>query len=433
MEDEDNDAYYRRPFANISHLSQFDSEAEILFMPGTTFRFDRKTIQYDLNEHAWIFKLQLDNYNYTSNIYENQLNCSCRRTSLKRCIALLTQSNRKWWNTISLPQLKILFKELYKIFPKEATWISAMKNHCFAVYKQSKENKYKKALTYYYRPLDLWSSYQNDDELICLYDHGDIHYQIAYCFNFELNNFEKAKIHYDQSIHFYQLAVSGKFELSYYERIQVYKELALVYERRSRFNDINKMLYELSEIKYRELYFETAFKYYSPKQTIEIWPILELIADSYEYIGEMDKAISYYETALALREGLSNLRNYSKMTYPFHNIERLIGIYRSLIKLYMNYKQNYALALNYRLILCEYELQLARRYEENGIEKEKRLLADKFSDLADIYKESHEYSLALTHLQLALNEYKEMESSESIQRDIVSVHQKIKELRKLLS
>ena len=252
-----------------------------------------------------------------------------------------------------------------------------------------------------------------------MYDHGDIHYQIAYCFNFELNNFEKAKIHYDQSIHFYQLAVSGKFELSYYERIQVYKELALVYE--------------LSKIKYRELYFETAFKYYSPKQTIEIWPILELIADSYEYIGEMDKAISYYETALALREGLSNLRNYSKMTYPFHNIERLIGIYRSLIKLCMNYKQNYALALNYRLILYEYELQLARRYEENGIEKEKRLLADKFSDLADIYKESHEYSLALTHFQLALNEYKEMESSESTEWYIVLVDEKIKELRKLLS
>jgi tetratricopeptide (TPR) repeat protein len=430
MREEDEDSCCRRPFANISHLSQFESEEEILFMIGTRFRYDQKSIQYNADEHVWIFKLEMDNNNF--GIYENELGCLCKRRALKRCIMLLTRDNRERWTSTPPVRLKVIFRELCEMYPTEITWISAMKCHCLAVYQQFKEEKYTKALTYYYEALKLWYHYVTDEELICLSDLGDIHYQIACCFNFEIKDLKKAKTHYDQSIHFYELAISEKFALSNYERVQVYNELALVYERRNRLNE-HKIANYLTQIKYRELYFENAFRYYSPKDTISVWPVLELIAGSYEYVGEIDKAISYYETALALREGLATLEDYSKITYPLHNIQHLIDIYRNLIKLYMNHKHNYNLALNYRSILYDYELQLDQGYGNNGTEREKRLLANKHSDLADIYRGLNQYQLAYDHLQIALNEYEAMEPSNSIDCDITMVKKKINSFTLLLS
>lgn len=355
MQEEDEDSYCRRSFACISHLSQFNSEEEFLFMVGTRFRYDRNSIQYNADERVWLYKLEIDNNNF--GIYEKELDCSCKRRALERCITMLTQDNIERWKATPPSWFKVIFRELCEMYPTEITWIKAMKYHCLAVYQQFRKEKYNKALEYYKEGLELWSHYVTGEELICLSNLGDIHFQSAYCYNFGIKDLKEARVHYDQSIHFYELAISGKFALSNYERIQVYNELAHIYERRNRLNN-RKLTDDLTEIKYRELYFENAFKHYSPIDTISVWPVLQrIIAGSYEYIGEIDKAISYYETALVFREGLATLNDYSKIIFPFDNIERLIYIYRNLMKLYMNHKHNYNLALNYRLILYDYELQ----------------------------------------------------------------------------
>ncbi len=427
---EDEDSCHRRPFAAISHLSQFNSEEEIIFMIGTSFYFDPKAIQYDEKDHVWIFKLELDNYNFE--IYENDFDCICKRRTLKRCINLLTQNNRERWASTPPSQLEIIFRELGEMYPTETMWISAMKSHCLAIYQQFQEENFHQALSHYEEALKLWSPFMNDEELICFVDFGEIHYQIGCCFNFELKNFNKAKMHYDQSIHFYELAISKKSSLTNYERIQVYNELALVYERRSRLKR-DKIEDYLSKVKYRELYFENIFKCYSPKNTIDAWSTLDNIADTYEYIGQFDLAISYYETALALREGLMALEYYPKIIHTSENIENLIRIYRNLIKIYMNHKQNYNLALTYQLILYEYELQRERECGNNVAEKEKQLSAYHHSTLADIYRGLNQYQLAYEHSQTALNEFKRMEQSNSVYLSIITEQKKINSLRLLLS
>ena len=289
----DEDLCHRRPFASISHLSQFNSEEEILFMTGTSFYFDPKAIHYDEKDGVWIFKLELDNYNFE--IYENEFDCIYKRRNLKRCITLLTQNNRERCTSTPPSRLETIFQELDEMYPTETMWISAMKTHCLAVYQQWQKEDFSQALIHYEEALKLWSPFMNDEELNCFLDFGEIHYQIGYCFNFEFKNFKEAKIHYDQSIHFYELSISEKFSLSNYERIQVYKALALVYERRKRLKH-DTTVDNRSQVKYQELYFENIFKCYPLKNTISAWSTLELIADTYEYIGQIDLAISYYET-----------------------------------------------------------------------------------------------------------------------------------------
>lgn len=429
MNREDDDSCHRRPFADISRLSQFDSEQEILFMIGTSFYFDPKTIQYDEKDHVWIFKLELDNYN--SEIYENEFDSICKRRTLKRCVTLLTQNNRKRWTSTPPSQMKIIFQELDEMYPTETMWLSAMKSHCLAIYQQFLEEHFSQALIHYEEALKLWSPFMNDEELNCFIDLGEINYQIGYCFNFELNNVKKAMMHYDQSINFYELSISEKFSLSNNERIRVYQELALVYERRNRLKR-HTTVDDLSKVKYKELYFENVFKSYPPKTTVDVWSTLEDIADSYEYTGQIDLAISYYEGALALREGLMALEDYPKIIDRFTNIEHLKRIYRNLIKIYMNCKQNYNLALTYQFILYEYELQRDSEHGNNSAEKLTELLAYHHSTLADIYRELRQYQLAYEHSQSALNEFKEMEQSISVYLKIETEQKKIDSLALLL-
>jgi hypothetical protein len=433
IREQDDDSPYRRPFADITHLSHFNSEEETLFMIGTSFRFNRESIQFNTEEHVWIFKLELDNYSYE--IYETELEegSSCKRRALQRCITQLVKGNRKRVTSTSFPMLEAIFRELFEMYPAETTWLTAMKNHCHAVYLQFVEENYKEALPHYYKSLNLWSSYVADEELNCFNDMGEIQHQIAEILHFEIENLKKARVHYGQSIKFFELAISGKFTFSNYERIQVYNELALVYERKCKFNDCKRKEDYLTTNKYRELYFLNIFKCYSPINTIRTWSILDIIAGTYSYVGEIDKAISYYETALALREGLIALDDYAKNLCPSDSILPLIYIYRSLIKLYMNHKRNFKIALNYRLILYEYELQYEREHAKNGPEKEKKLLAEQHSDLADIYRGLDQYCLAYEHLQAALKQYREVEQADSVKWDIIAVEEKVVSLTLQLS
>ena len=139
------------------------------------------------------------------------------------------------------------------------------------------------------------------------------------------------------------------------------------------------------------------------------------------------------ETAVALREGLIALEDYSKIIYTFENIEHIKRIYRNLIKIYMNHKQKYNLALNYQLILYEYELQLERICDKNGAEKETQLLAYHHSTLADIYRGLNQYQLACEHSQTALNKFKQMEQSNSVYLNIKTEQKKLNSLTQLLS
>ena len=421
----DKESFSRRPFADVSHLSQFDSEEETLFMIGTNFRFNRESIHYNAEEHVWIFKFALDNQYF--DIYENEFNCVSKRKALKRSINLLLNANRRRAASISFPLLENIFQELTEMYPMETNWLSAMNNHCLAVYEQFVEENYEQALTHYYKALNFWHSYMTDEELNCLRDLGEIHRQIAEILQFKMNDSEQAKINYDTSIEYYQLAISKNLSLSNYEHALMYKALARLYERKTRLNDCREQQLYLSKIKYWELHFEKIFHYYPPINTVRTWSVLPIIADSYRYIGDIEKAIAYYELALALREGLFVMENYTILLDPFDGILPLIDIYRHLITLYRDHKGNYQSALNYWLILYEYELKYGREYGNHGPEEEKKLLARLHSDLGDIYRRSDEYSLANEHFKRALCQYKKLERTDSVEWDIKCLTEQVRE------
>ncbi|CAF1684212.1 unnamed protein product, partial [Adineta ricciae] len=85
-----------RPFANIAHLSYFDSESEILFMVGTWFEIRENGVYYNKNEHIWIIELELFKREINNVGYEDDLKSSDFRVNLRRCITLLPYAMKKY-------------------------------------------------------------------------------------------------------------------------------------------------------------------------------------------------------------------------------------------------------------------------------------------------------------------------------------------------
>ncbi|CAF1472007.1 unnamed protein product, partial [Didymodactylos carnosus] len=93
-----------RPFANVSSLSAFPKEDEILFMVGASFDMEKGDIWYDENEKFWISKLFLrrDNllkddrdFEYTTMSYHY---ASYAKKDYKLALSYYDQA-LKVWNT----------------------------------------------------------------------------------------------------------------------------------------------------------------------------------------------------------------------------------------------------------------------------------------------------------------------------------------------
>jgi hypothetical protein len=134
------------PFTDISHLSQFPIESEVLFMIGTTFKINKNEINFKADENLWSIKLTLTS-SYRD--YEPNLKTTSDKRALKNCINLLPKVTLNDMNDISIDELDIIFQELFVMYPSDVQWISAIQQRTLAIYQQIHVNKYDSALIHY--------------------------------------------------------------------------------------------------------------------------------------------------------------------------------------------------------------------------------------------------------------------------------------------
>ncbi len=128
-----------RPFANISRISEFESESEILFMIGTCFIITSEAINYDERENIWIIKLQLyPNPPIQTN--EDDYKTSNKRVNLRRCMTSVPLTMRLGFNTTVLDDLCLMY-------PSEVDWMSAIRSNALGVYQYYKLNEHTMALS----------------------------------------------------------------------------------------------------------------------------------------------------------------------------------------------------------------------------------------------------------------------------------------------
>ncbi|CAF1687128.1 unnamed protein product, partial [Adineta ricciae] len=167
-----------RSFADISHLSHFQTEDEILFMIGTLFEVGE--VNYIENERLWLIHLELI---YDENVQDTrnfQSSSSAKRT-LKNCLSKLS--------TFILPEIgdnelqAIVFENLVELFPQEEKWCSAIEFKCqsehLRLQGEEQEECQNEIVSKYEKAIAIWQEYQDDDSLNCSIELGQLYFSIG--------------------------------------------------------------------------------------------------------------------------------------------------------------------------------------------------------------------------------------------------------------
>ncbi|CAF1568253.1 unnamed protein product [Didymodactylos carnosus] len=126
-----------RPFANVSSLSAFPKEDEILFMVGASFDMEKGDIWYDENEKFWISKLFLRRDNLLKDDRDFEYTTMSKRRCLKNCVSALPYD---LYNA-SVEDINILFDTLINdLFPSEK-FILGAKFYCLGYHYASYAKK----------------------------------------------------------------------------------------------------------------------------------------------------------------------------------------------------------------------------------------------------------------------------------------------------
>jgi tetratricopeptide (TPR) repeat protein len=398
------------PFTDISHLSQFSIESEVLVMIGTTFKVNNNEINFKADENLWPIKLTLTS-SYRD--YEPNLKTTGNKRALKNCINLLPKVALNDMNDISIDQLDIIFQELFVMYQSDVPWISAIQQRTLAIYQQIHVNDYDSALIYYNESVKLWSNYVDDEELNCLRNIAKIHFDMAMCYHFYLNDLIMANKHYDSAIQFYHLALE-RHTTTIHEKIKIYIQLGDAYDRKLDVNnDYAIHDYGFKAIKYYKLYIRHLKEVYAME---DYWVFVNM-AKLYIIHHKFDKAILTYKKAIQVYQQ----RN--KNIPPAEGGYDIGSVYRRLITIYTNYRPNYELAISYQKMLHKHNMQSSfrtygynkdhDRYEmmsddqyENDCKKD--LLALHLRRLAKIDQSFNNDDLARARLLEALKLYNEI-------------------------
>ncbi|CAF1294692.1 unnamed protein product [Rotaria sp. Silwood1] len=105
------------PFADISHLSSFPNESEILFMIGTQFMLStvNDQLDYDNTERIWKIKLKV-RPNDRIQDFKN-LESSTQRKTLKNCVNIIL-SHHFVILIESFNDVRPIFRKLIQYFPR---------------------------------------------------------------------------------------------------------------------------------------------------------------------------------------------------------------------------------------------------------------------------------------------------------------------------
>ncbi|CAF0849017.1 unnamed protein product [Didymodactylos carnosus] len=324
-----------RPYADISNLSQFANESEILFMIGTEFHID--DMSYDENEKTWIVRLKLTHDDDGDKKCNKNFESITKRT-LMDCVNLLDDYEI---TDAAVEEIDTIFNELIALFPS-GKWILAAKFYRLAIKQNSVKKNYTVVLTNYHQALKIWREYINDDELNSFMDIGKIHSGIGHYYEYQLEIKSLSKKHYDLAIRYYQLAIEKT--ATDYEKKHIFNELSSLYGSKMKFStdEIIRLKNGLMAIKYKELSFQIILKYRSPDY--EDGYCIRNLADLYKSIQKYDDALTSYEKALRIF-----------LQQPEVDLSFVTMTCNAIISIYIEHKHDYHSALKYQLIINEYK------------------------------------------------------------------------------
>ncbi|CAF1506554.1 unnamed protein product [Adineta ricciae] len=104
-----------RPFGDISTVSRFPEESEILFMPGSGFQLNKSGLVFSESENLWIIQLEpVDDHFHAAQEYF--ISSNARRT-LQNCITAIPFELQL--QNLSLDQINMIFDHLIFVYPME--------------------------------------------------------------------------------------------------------------------------------------------------------------------------------------------------------------------------------------------------------------------------------------------------------------------------
>ncbi|UJR07151.1 hypothetical protein I4U23_011439 [Adineta vaga] len=180
------------PFGNITHLSNFPSEQEILLMVGTHL----KVVKVVYEEERKFYLIELTLADNLSSEEDNEKTNSSLSDLLKNCIYKTMNGLEK----ANITEINCIFDKLSGIFLTEKNWLEGSRYHCLGNHYKFHRESYRTALPYYEQAINVYQIFLTDSEL-------ELRLLIANCYRYigdiYKNNIKDkmlARKHYDLSI-----------------------------------------------------------------------------------------------------------------------------------------------------------------------------------------------------------------------------------------
>jgi hypothetical protein len=412
-----------RTFANISHLSQFSEENEVLCTMGMYFR--RKEYSYNVDGEYYIIKLELFDDTSLKEIkeYHNDMNL---RRSLYQCSRMFIDDLDK----IPFMEINIIFNQLCNLFPLENGWLEAHRYHCLAAHwREDPYSRSESDAAYYEKAIVILEKYENDSELNFNVDIADIHLKISH---YQMKNSSSEVKHLDLAIARYILALEKPIREE--ERAQIYGKLSKIYRLKRSYSDMKNEAYDdrlVSDetkqmLNYQNLELQETLKFCKPTDK----KVLEL----YGNLAHIQKFIGYFDEALINFEKVIQFCMDLKSETDRHL--RLWDKYKSIVEIYRDFKKDYPTALYYQLMVLEnikklYSITPDNKNDDDWnlkrIQLNKSIIAETYLNLADIYIELADLELALQNLSMSKKLYEENDNRIMFNNDeqLMDIEEKI--------
>ncbi|CAF1624156.1 unnamed protein product [Rotaria magnacalcarata] len=340
------------PFANISNLSNFPDEQEVIFSTHTIFRIHGIT-RIEINDRLWEVNLTLTNDNDPI------------LSALTQRIQAGTYVGSTGWQRLGELLMKLgAYDTAEQIFTMLIDRISdeTEKANLYQQIGLVKQNQaaYAEAILFYEKSMELYRNTLPSNALSyattcnnmgALYD--------------EIGDYSKAIILYEQALNIYQKALPEN-----------HPSLATSY------NSIGRFYNNIGDYVKAFVYYEKANKTYEkalPPTDPELAQSYNNIGQVYGNMGEYSKALEYYEKSLRIRE---------KALPPTHR--ELAQSYNNIGLVYDNMGE-YSKALEY------YDKSL--RIREKALPPTHPNLATSYSCIGGVYSNMGEYSTALEYYE----------------------------------
>ena len=179
-----------KPFADITSLSYYEDEEEVLFMLGTIFRIDQ--VLFNSEANYWIIELDL---------------CSDDHTELKATFDSLKENiddetnlyelGRIFWNMKNLDAAERCFNKLIQQTHSNINVIPGCYLHLGNI--ASDRGQYDKAVEFHRRSLELKQQILPEDHPYLPYSHNSLGEVLRLC-----GNFDEALLHYKKALSLWQ-------------------------------------------------------------------------------------------------------------------------------------------------------------------------------------------------------------------------------------